>query len=149
MFIQAVAEVPIPVSSPDRALAFCGGTLGLELARADEIGPGVRRIQLAPRGGASVLTLATWPESMPPGCLRDWCSDQATCKPTTTGSWPQAWSPTAHPAPVPATRAEAVFCDPDGNKFVLRAGQRPLADSVRHAGAIARNVADRRNARMA
>jgi hypothetical protein len=29
-----VAEVPILVSSPDRALAFHGGTLGLELARA-------------------------------------------------------------------------------------------------------------------
>ena len=58
MFIEAVAEVPIPVSSQNRALAFYAGTIGLELVGADEIVPGVRRIQLAP---GRRLSCRPWP----------------------------------------------------------------------------------------
>jgi len=71
MLIEAVTEMPIPVSSQDRTLAFYAGTPGLELVRADDSVLGVRWIRLTPSGGAPVLTLARWLDSMPPGCLRE------------------------------------------------------------------------------
>ena len=150
MVIEAVAEVPIPVSSQDRALAFYAGTLTLELARADAIMPGVRRIQLAPSQGAPVLTLATWPESMPPGWLRGLVLRSGSVQAGYHRLVAAGVESDGPPCARPGHPAEAVFYDPDGNKFVLKAGRRPLGGQrqARNRG-FARKVADRRNGRMA
>ena len=77
MLTEAVTEVPILVSSQDRTLAFYAGTPGLELVRADDSMLGIRWIQAHPQGGASVLTLPTWLDSMPPGCLLPRLQDES------------------------------------------------------------------------
>ena len=132
MLTEAVTTVPIPVSSQDRTLAFYGGTLGLELVRADDSMLGIRWIQAHPQGGASVLTLPTWLDSMPPGCLRELVfrsgNAQADCH-RLMAAGVEFDSP---PCARPGHPAEAVFYDPDGNGFVLKAG---AASSGRPAGA--------------
>ena len=74
-----------------------------------------------------MLTLATWLDSMPPGCLRELVfrsgNVQADCHRLMAAgvefdSPPRARS--GHPA-------EPVFYDPDGNGFVLKAGQQAAA----------------------
>ena len=127
MLTEAVTTVPIPVSSQDRTLAFYGGTLGLELVRADDSMLGIRWIQAHPQGGASVLTLPTWLDSMPPGCLRELVfrsgNAQADCH-RLMAAGVEFDSP---PCARPGHPAEAVFYDPDGSGFVLKAGQQAAA----------------------
>ena len=127
MLTEAVTTVPIPVSSQDRTLAFYGGTLGLELVRADDSMLGIRWIQAHPQGGASVLTLPTWLDSMPPGCLRELVfrsgNAQADCH-RLMAAGVEFDSP---PCARPGHPAEAVFYDPDGNGFVLKAGRQAAA----------------------
>jgi predicted enzyme related to lactoylglutathione lyase len=70
MTVKDITVVSVPVSDQARARAFYVETLGLELKRDDDSIPGMRWIQVAPKGGTTALTLVTWFDSMPAGSLR-------------------------------------------------------------------------------
>jgi catechol 2,3-dioxygenase-like lactoylglutathione lyase family enzyme len=59
--ITAVATVAVPVTDPERALAFYRDVLGLEVRRDTPFGDGLRWIEVAPAGAATTIALA------PPG----------------------------------------------------------------------------------
>lgn len=119
MSIKQVNVVSVPVSDQDRAKQFYVDQLGLNLVREDTSIPGMRWIQVAPDDGATALTLVTWFEQMPPGCVQGLvlASDDLTAdyralvaKGVPFGSPPQQqpWA------------TEAVLHDPDGNMIVLQ-----------------------------
>ena len=61
----------LPVSDQDRARDFYVDVLGFELLRDMQMQPGMRWVQVAPKGGAgTTLTLVTWFDSMPAGSNR-------------------------------------------------------------------------------
>lgn len=62
--IRAIATVAIPVTDPDRAVAFYVGTLGFEMRRDVPFGGGSRWIEVAPPGASTTIALA------PPGDVR-------------------------------------------------------------------------------
>jgi predicted enzyme related to lactoylglutathione lyase len=138
MLIEAVPEVPIPASSQDRTLAFYAGTLGLQLVRADDSVLGVRWIQFTPGGGAPVLTLATWLDSMPPGCLRELVFRSGNVQADYHRLVAAGVEFDGPPCARPGHPAEAVFYDPAGNGFVLKAGRQSAG---RPAGAGSKETA--------
>jgi catechol 2,3-dioxygenase-like lactoylglutathione lyase family enzyme len=60
----------VPVSDQDIARDFYVGTLGFELVSDTDMGPGMRWVQVRPKGSATSLTLVTWFPTMPAGDLR-------------------------------------------------------------------------------
>ena len=119
MPVQDVIVVSVPVSDQDRAKAFYVDKLGLELVREDDSVPGLRWVQVAPKGGGTALTLVTWFESMPAGSLRglvltsnDLQADyeRLAAKGVEFDQPPrrQPWA------------TEAVLHDPDGNSLVIQ-----------------------------
>src|SRR5262245_40610875 len=70
MTVQDVIVVSVPVSDQQRAKDFYVDTLGFEVVRDDSSVPGMRWLQVAPKGGTTALTLVTWFESMPAGSTR-------------------------------------------------------------------------------
>jgi predicted enzyme related to lactoylglutathione lyase len=70
MTITGVQVVSVPVADQDRARHFYVEVLGLELLRDAQMGPGMRWVQVAPRGGETTITLVTWFDTMPPGSGR-------------------------------------------------------------------------------
>jgi catechol 2,3-dioxygenase-like lactoylglutathione lyase family enzyme len=55
--IVMVGTVAIPVSDQERALEFYVGTLGFEMRRDAEFGPGMRWIEVAPPGATTTVAL--------------------------------------------------------------------------------------------
>lgn len=119
MGIGAVRVVSVPVSDQERAREFYVEELGFELIRDDDSVPGIRWVQVAPRGASTALTLVTWFDSMPPGSLRGLvlgCDDlDRTYEQLVADGVPvdrelaeQPWG------------KEAVIRDPDGNRLVLQ-----------------------------
>jgi catechol 2,3-dioxygenase-like lactoylglutathione lyase family enzyme len=121
MAVQDVAVVSMPVSDPERAKAFYVDTLGFELLRDDESVPGIRWVQVAPKGSPTSLTLVTWFDSMPPGSLRGLVirSDDidADYKRLAERGVQFEGPPKRQP-----WATETVFSDPDGNSIVLQQG---------------------------
>jgi catechol 2,3-dioxygenase-like lactoylglutathione lyase family enzyme len=70
MSVTGVQLFSLPVTDPDRARDFYVDVLGLELVRETEMGPGMRWVQVRPRGAATSITLVTWFDSMPAGSVR-------------------------------------------------------------------------------
>ena len=70
MAITGVQVLSLPVSDQDRARDFYVDVLGMDLLRDAEMGPGMRWVQVAPRGGDTTITLVTWFETMPAGSNR-------------------------------------------------------------------------------
>jgi catechol 2,3-dioxygenase-like lactoylglutathione lyase family enzyme len=70
MPISHVQLFSIPVTDQDRARDFYVGTLGCDLVADTEMGPGMRWVQVRPKGGSTSLTLVTWFPSMPAGSLK-------------------------------------------------------------------------------
>jgi catechol 2,3-dioxygenase-like lactoylglutathione lyase family enzyme len=70
MTITGIQVVSLPVSDQDRAREFYVDVLGMDLLRDAEMGPGMRWVQVAPRGGEATITLVTWFETMPAGSNR-------------------------------------------------------------------------------
>lgn len=68
--ITGVQVLSLPVSDQDRARDFYVDVLGFELLRDAEMQPGMRWVQVAPRGSATTITLVTWFETMPAGSNR-------------------------------------------------------------------------------
>lgn len=65
-----VLLLSVPVSDQDAARDFYVDVLGFELVRDETMGPAMRWVQVALRGGQTALTLVTWFPSMPAGSLR-------------------------------------------------------------------------------
>lgn len=56
--ITGILNVAVPVSDHDRALRFYCGTLGFETRRDATFGPGLRWVEVAPRGAETTVALA-------------------------------------------------------------------------------------------
>ncbi len=119
MAINTVAVVSVPVSDPERAKAFYVDTLGFELVRDQTLRPGMRWVQVVPKGGGTSLTLVTWFDTMPAGSLRGLVlrSDdiQADYERLTSRGVRFEGPPLKQP-----WATETVFSDPDGNGIVLQ-----------------------------
>jgi catechol 2,3-dioxygenase-like lactoylglutathione lyase family enzyme len=70
MSVTAVQLFSVPVADQDRARDFYVDVLGLELVSDTEMSPGMRWVQVRPRGGATSITLVTWFDTMPAGSVR-------------------------------------------------------------------------------
>jgi catechol 2,3-dioxygenase-like lactoylglutathione lyase family enzyme len=72
--ITGVQVLSLPVSDQDRARDFYVDVLGFDLLQDTEMQPGMRWVQVAPRGGATSITtsitLVTWFETMAAGSTR-------------------------------------------------------------------------------
>lgn len=119
MAIENVKVISVPVSDPERAKEFYVEKLGFELTRDDDSVPGIRWVQVTPKGGAPSLTLVTWFDTMPAGSLQGLVLGsqdvKADCERLAAKGVrfdrpleEQPWG------------TEAVICDPDGNKLVLQ-----------------------------
>ena len=120
MAVRDVTVVSVPVSDQERAKAFYVEKLGFELVREDDSVPGIRWVQVAPRGGTTSLTLVTWFETMPPGSLRGLVlssDDLAGDHDDLTAKGVQFDGP---PQRRPWGSEETVLRDPDGNGIVLQ-----------------------------
>ena len=74
-----------------------------------------------------MLTLATWLDSMPPGCLRELVFRSGNVQADGHRLVAAGVEFDGPPCARPGHPAEAVFYDPDGNGFVLKAGQQAAA----------------------
>ena len=128
MPVEDVIMVSVPVTDQGRALAFYIGTLGLKLARVDETMLGIRRIQVT-GNGTTCLSLVTWCESMPPGCLRGLVlrsSDLAADYQRLVAAGVEFDGP---PFAGPDGSCQAVCYDPDGNALVLQSDSTEKGDA--------------------
>lgn len=119
MTVQEVVVVSVPVADQDRAKDFYVKRLGFELLREDESVPGMRWIQVAPKGTGTALTLVTWFDTMPAGSLqglvvrsddihRDYREMSARGVQFDGPPQVQPWG------------TETVLIDPDGNRIVMQ-----------------------------
>jgi catechol 2,3-dioxygenase-like lactoylglutathione lyase family enzyme len=118
MAIEGVRVVSVPVSDQERARAFYIEKLGFEVVLEDDSVPGIKWIQVAPRGASAALTLVDWFESMPPGSLRGLV---LTCD-DLDGTYERLVADGVEVERELADQpwgAEAVIRDPDGNQLVL------------------------------
>lgn len=120
MAITGVQVISLPVSDQDRARDFYVGVLGMDLLRDAQMQPGMRWVQVAPRGGEATITLVTWFEAMPAGSYRglvletdDLDADVERLRghglEFPDGIQQQPWG------------RYVTFADPDGNGLVLQA----------------------------
>ncbi|MDE2430066.1 MAG: VOC family protein [Burkholderiales bacterium] len=70
MAIQGFEIISVPVSDQQRSRQFYQDILGFALVRDEPMGPGMRWIQLAPRGQSVTIALVTWFDQMKPGGLQ-------------------------------------------------------------------------------
>jgi catechol 2,3-dioxygenase-like lactoylglutathione lyase family enzyme len=68
--ITGIQVLSLPVSDQDRARDFYVDVLGMDLLRDAQMAPGMRWVQVAPRGADTTITLVTWFETMPAGSHR-------------------------------------------------------------------------------
>jgi catechol 2,3-dioxygenase-like lactoylglutathione lyase family enzyme len=119
--VESVAVVSVPVSDQERAKSFYVDSLGMKLVRDDSSVPGMRWVQVAPPAGGTQLSLVTWFDSMPAGCLRGLVlrmTDLQGMYETLTKEGVKFDGP---PAKQP-WGLETVIYDPDGNGIVLQQG---------------------------
>ncbi|MER6144129.1 VOC family protein [Streptomyces sparsogenes] len=118
--ITELARVAVPVVDQDRALDFYTGTLGFEKRADVPFGDGHRWIEVAPAGGAAVISLVLPSEGQSPGVetgiiftSEDIDADHATLRARGVDTDPEVMR---LGAPVPP-----MFCfrDPDGNRFMI------------------------------
>jgi predicted enzyme related to lactoylglutathione lyase len=119
MAVQDVVVVSIPVSDQGRAKAFYLDKLGFQLIREDDSIPGIRWVQVAPKGGTTALTLVTWFESMPPGSLKGLVLSSSNLQADYESLVAKGVEFDGPPQRQPWA-TEAVLRDPDGNSLVLQ-----------------------------
>ena len=119
MAIQNVKVISVPVSDPEQAKNFYVETLGFELTRNDASIPGIRWLQVTPKGGAPSLTLVTWFKTMPPGSLQGLVlgSEDLNAECARLAAEGVRFDCPLEEQP---WGTEAVICDPDGNKLILQ-----------------------------
>jgi catechol 2,3-dioxygenase-like lactoylglutathione lyase family enzyme len=118
--IRDVAVVSVPVSDQEVAKDFYVNKLGFDLKQDDTSIPGMRWIMVGCNGASTALTLVNWFDSMPAGTLQGlvFRSDdlRADYERLVARGVEFDSPPTEQP-----WGTEAVFRDPDGNRFVLQA----------------------------
>jgi predicted enzyme related to lactoylglutathione lyase len=119
MAIESVKVISVPVSDQERAKQFYVKQLGFELTRDDKSVPGMRWVQVTPKGGGPSLTLVTWFESMPPGSLQGLVLASEDLKADCNRLAAQGVA-FDRPLEEQPWGTEAVICDPDGNKLVIQ-----------------------------
>src|SRR6266545_3030186 len=119
MAVRDVTVVSVPVSDQERAKEFYVGKLGFELVREDDSVPGIRWVQVAPKGGTTALTLVTWFESMPPGSLQGLVLRSSNLQADYKAFMAKGVEFDGPPQQQPWA-TEAVLHDPDGNSLVLQ-----------------------------
>ena len=125
MPMEDVIMVSVPVTDQGRALAFYVGKLGLTLSRVDESLPGVRRVQVT-TSGTTTLSLVTWLESMPAGCLYGVVFRSGDLQADYERLAAAGVEFDGPPFAGPDGTCQAVFHDPDGNTLVLQADVGPV-----------------------
>jgi predicted enzyme related to lactoylglutathione lyase len=120
MPIEEVIMVSVPVTDQGRALAFYIGKLGLTLARIDENLLGAPRLQVTTSGTTTTLSLVTWLESMPAGCLRGVVFRSGNLQADYEQLAAAGVEFDGPPFAGPDGTRQAVFHDPDGNTLVLQ-----------------------------
>ena len=70
MAVTNIGIVSVPITAPDRAIAFYVGVLGFELIDDAPMGPTMRWVTVAPKGGETHLSLVTWFPTMVPGSMK-------------------------------------------------------------------------------
>ena len=115
----SVDIVSVPVSDQSRALAFYTEVLGFAVREDADMGEQRRWIELVPPAGGASISLVSWFDAMPAGCLRGLVlgTDDAHAAfaelrrrgvDFAEGGVQEApWG------------QHATFCDPDGNGWVL------------------------------
>lgn len=68
MAIHHLSLVSLPVADQDRSIAFFK-KLGFEVQRDAPMGPH-RWVEIAPPGAQTTVTLVTWFDQIPPGCVQ-------------------------------------------------------------------------------
>lgn len=116
--IRNAAVISIPVTDPDRALAFYRDQLGFELRHDNAFGKNQRWIELAPRGAQTSITLVTWFDKMPPGSVQGLVFDAGDDIEATHAELRSRGVEIGPLQTLPWGR-NAVFVDPDGNGLVL------------------------------
>lgn len=111
--------VSVPVSDQERAKAFYVDQLGCELTRDDDSVPGIRWVQVTPRGASTSLTLVTWFDTMPPGSLQGLVLGSNDLE-SDCDRLAGAGVEFDRPLEEQPWGKEAVIRDPDGNKIVLQ-----------------------------
>jgi predicted enzyme related to lactoylglutathione lyase len=118
MSIISFEIVSVPVSDQEKSKRFYLDVVGFDLIREQPMGPGMKWIQLAPKGCATTIALVSWFDTMRPGGLQgvmlnvtDIDQDHASL--TTRGLKlseikQEPWG------------RFATFSDPDGNGWILR-----------------------------
>jgi catechol 2,3-dioxygenase-like lactoylglutathione lyase family enzyme len=130
MTITKVHVVSVPVSDPDRSVAFYVDVLGMELVEDSPMGPTMRWVRVAPQGAETSLTLVTWFPTMVPGSMKGLVLETETLE-------SDIESITSAGVAIDGEIQEAswgryvTFDDPDGNGIILRAAdlERPITDS--------------------
>ena len=115
--IAGVRTIGIPVADQDRALAFYEGTLGMEKRLDGEFAPGMRWIEVAPKGGETSIALVQSTPVTPSGVdtqIRLATDDAAAAHAGLVANGVDADAEII-PYPVPMF----TFRDPDGNTLVI------------------------------
>jgi catechol 2,3-dioxygenase-like lactoylglutathione lyase family enzyme len=120
MAVRDVTVVSVPVSDQERAKEFYVGKLGFELVREDDSVPGIRWVQVAPKGGSTSLTLVTWFETMPPGSLQGLVLSSDDLQADHDDFIAKGVQFDGPPQRRPWGTEETVLRDPDGNGLVLQ-----------------------------
>jgi catechol 2,3-dioxygenase-like lactoylglutathione lyase family enzyme len=117
MTLTHIDVVSVPVSDQDRAKAFYLDTLGFELVN-DQMGEGMRWVQLRPPGSATSITLVTWFPTMPPGSLEGivLATDDIHAEYDRLAERGLRWN---GPVEEQFWGTYATFDDPDGNGWVV------------------------------
>lgn len=121
MSIHQVLLFSVPVTDQDRARDFYVDVLGLELLSDQVMGPDMRWVQVAPRGGRTSLTLVNWFPTMAAGSLRGMVLETDDLDGDIAALTERGVMIDGGVQQAPWGRY-VQFSDPDGNGIVLQAG---------------------------
>lgn len=119
MPFNGVAVISVPVSDQEAARTFYVDKLGFQLVREDDSMPGIKWVEVAPKGGDVSLTLVNWFDTMPPGSLRGLVLTSDDLE-RDCGVLADVGVEFERPLQRQPWGTEAVICDPDGNRLVLQ-----------------------------
>ncbi len=113
-----ISTVAVPVADHDRALEFYVGTLGFEVRRDAQFGPGLRWVEVAPAGATTTIALAP-PGEVKPGVdtgIRLTTTDAASDHADLLGAGVQVDPEVMN---VPGAPPMFGLADPDGNRLYV------------------------------
>jgi catechol 2,3-dioxygenase-like lactoylglutathione lyase family enzyme len=115
----SVDIVSVPVKDQDRARAFYVDVLGFAVREDAALGEGRRWIELVPPAGGASISLVTWFDAMPPGCLRGLVLGADDCHEAFAELGRRGVEFVETKVQDAPWGQFATFADPDGNGWVL------------------------------